>query len=336
MVGGMSGDQVSTVDLDRRRALAIDPMARLRQMLEIRILEDRILALFADGLVHGSTHLYQGQEAVAVGLAAAAEPTDWICCTYRGHGIALALGATPESVLGEVLGRRCGSAGGLGGSMHLCEPQVGLLPTSAIVGAGIPIAVGAALSASVRGTGGAAVAVFGDGTTNIGAFHEALNLAAVWKLPVVFVCENNLYGEYSPIAATTPLTDLADRAASYAMASRIVDGQDVQAVAAAITDALTQAKTGRGPTLLEMKTYRYAGHSRSDPGSYRPAGELDAWKARDPIELYQAALIADGTLDASAAEGVRDTAKRRIAAAEATALASPPPTRQDMHTNVYA
>ena len=336
MVGSMTRIKVPTVDLDRRRALATDPVASLRQMMEIRILEDRILELFADGVIHGSTHLYQGQEAVAVGLAAAAEPTDWVSCTYRGHGIALALGATPESVLGEVLGRSCGSAGGLGGSMHLCEPAVGLLPTSAIVGAGIPIAVGAALSASIRGTGGAAIAVFGDGATNIGAFHEALNLAAIWNLPVVFVCENNLYGEYSPIAATTPLTDIADRAASYAMDAHIVDGQNVRAVAASIDDALTRAKSGGGPTLLEMKTYRYAGHSRSDAGAYRAAGELDAWKARDPIELYQAVLIEGGTLNEDGAVAVRAAATERIATAERTALASPPPSQRDMFSHTYA
>ena len=336
MVDSMTGTDVPTVDLDRRRALATDPVVRLRQMLEIRMVEDRILELFSEGVVHGSTHLYQGQEAVAVGIAVAAAPTDWVSCTYRGHGMALALGATPESVLGEVLGRSCGSAGGLGGSMHLCEPEVGLLPTSAIVGAGIPIAVGAALSASILGTGGAAVAVFGDGTTNIGAFHEALNLAAVWNLPAVFVCENNLYGEYSPIHTTTPLTDLAARASSYAMESRIVDGQDVHAVAASVGEALTRAKAGKGPTLLEMKTYRYAGHSRSDPGAYRPSGELDFWRTRDPIDLYQAALIADGTIDAATAEGVWDAARQRIAAAETTALASPPPGRRDMFAHVYA
>lgn len=338
MVGSMSAAATgpATVDLQGRHALAHDRTARLSRMMEIRLLEDRVLQLFSDGLVHGSTHLCQGQEAVAVGLAAAAEPTDWVSCTYRGHGVALALGATPESVLGEILGRSCGSARGLGGSMHLCEPEVGLLPTSAIVGAGIPIAVGAALSAVVRGTGEAGIAVFGDGTTNIGAFHEALNLAAVWKLPAVFVCENNLYGEYSPIATTTPVTDIVDRAASYAMAAHIVDGQDVQAVADAVTAALAQARSGGGPTLLEMKTYRYAGHSRSDAGSYRPPGELDHWLARDPIELYQAALIADHTLDQEAADALRARAAVRIAAAERTALASSPPTYTDMSTCIYA
>jgi pyruvate dehydrogenase E1 component alpha subunit len=334
---------VSTVDLPGRQALATDPLTRLGRMLQIRMLEDRILELFAEGLVHGSTHTCQGQEAVAVGLAAAARPTDWVSCTYRGHGVALALGATPVAGLGEVLGRSCGSARGLGGSMHLCEPEVGLLPTSAIVGAGIPIAVGAALSAAVRGTDQAAIAVFGDGTTNIGAFHEALNLASVWRLPVVFVCENNLYGEYSRIETTTPVTDLVDRAAAYAMPAVVVDGQDVTAVADAVGHALQRARAGDGPMLLEMKTYRYAGHSRGDAGAYRPDGELRSWQRRDPIELFQAALLAGvvdrspgDRIDAAAIDGVRAVAAERIATAERTVLASPAPDRADMWANVTA
>ncbi len=338
MIATSTSAAVPSVDLAGRRALAVDPLARLARMLEIRMLEDRILELFAEGLIHGSTHTCQGQEAVAVGIASAALATDWVSCTYRGHGVALALGATPEAVLGEVLGRTCGSAGGLGGSMHLCEPEVGLLPTSAIVGAGLPIAVGAALSASVRGTDQAGIAVFGDGTTNIGAFHEAMNLAAIWRLPVVFVCENNLYGEYSRIDTTTPVQDIADRAASYAMAAKIVDGQDVTAVSAAVADALESARAGAGPTLLEMKTYRYAGHSRGDLGSYRPAGELAEWQTRDPIELYQESLRADSTLRQAGIEidDVRARVAERIAAAERTVLASPAPQRASMWAHVMA
>jgi pyruvate dehydrogenase E1 component alpha subunit len=320
----------STVDLAARAALSTDPVARWRSMIRIRMLEDRILELFAQGLIHGSTHTCQGQEAVAVGIATAARPTDWVGATYRGHGVALALGVTPEAVLGEVLGRSCGSAGGLGGSMHLCEPEVGLLPTSAIVGAGIPIAVGAALTATVTGTDGAGIAVFGDGTTNIGAFHESLNLASVWRLPVVFVCENNLYGEYSRINLTTTVTDLAERARSYAMPSQIVDGQDVAAVTDAVAAALDRGRSGGGPTLLEMKTYRYAGHSRGDAGAYRPAGELEAWLARDPIELYRATLLEDGVIDSDQAAAIRAAEAERLAEAERTVLASPPPGRDAM------
>lgn len=317
--------EAPTADLELRRQVRQDRIARLSRMIEIRALEERIVALFSEGLIHGTTHTCQGQEAVAVGLAAAAEPSDWVSCTYRGHGHALALGATVEAVLGEVLGRTCGSVGGLGGSMHLCEPTVGLLPTSAIVGAGIPIAVGAALTASVLGTSQAAVAVFGDGSTNIGAFHESLNLASIWRLPVVFVCENNLYGEYSRIDLTTPLDDLAERAASYAMPSFIVDGQDVDAVTSSLSEALDRARSGGGPTFLEMKTYRYCGHSRSDAAAYRPPGELESWRARDPIQLYEQSLTAAGVIDHDGIQLLHQLADERIAAAEVTVRASEPP-----------
>ena len=214
----------------RREALS-DRVEQLRRMMEIRSVEERIQKLFADGQVRGSTHLCSGQEAVSVGIARATDPDDVATCTYRGHGHALALGATPVQVLGEICGRAVGCGGGLGGSMHLMEASVGLLPTFAIVGAGLPIACGAAMAARARGTDRVAIAIFGDGSTNIGAFHEALNFAAIRKLPVVFICENNLYGEYSRINLTTPVEDLAVRAASYDMPGIIVDGQDVDAVA---------------------------------------------------------------------------------------------------------
>ena len=242
-------------------------------MLEIRRFEDRIKELFAEGLIHGTTHTCQGQEAVSVGIATAVPPSDHVCCTYRGHGHAFALGMTPDSVLGEISGRTIGTIGGVGGSMHLSERSIGLLPTSAIVGAGIPIAAGAALSAQVRGTDECCVAIFGDGATNIGAFHEGLNLAAIWKLPVVFVCENNIYGEYTRIDLTTPVTDLAVRASSYAMPSAIVDGQDVDAVIAAMGEALRPgSQRRRSDVRSRCKTYRYSGHSRADAGTVSTAG----------------------------------------------------------------
>jgi len=303
--------ELARTPLERREALA-DPVQRLDRMLEIRRFEDRIKDLFAEGLIHGTTHTCQGQEAVSIGIALAARPTDWVCCTYRGHGTALALGMTLDAILGEITGRAIGTIGGVGGSMHLSERSVGLMPTSAIVGAGIPIAAGAALSAQVKGEDHSAVAVFGDGATNIGAFHEGLNLASIWKLPVVFVCENNTYGEYSRIDRTTPVADLAVRASSYAMPSEIVDGQEIDAVNAAMTSAFERARSGGGPTFLECKTYRYSGHSRADPGSYRPEGELDEWLARDPITLYRARLIAGGLLDEAAADELAADVERRV------------------------
>jgi len=220
--------------------------------------------------------------------------------------------------------------------MHLSERSVGLLPTSAIVGAGIPIAAGAALTAQVRGEDNCAIAVFGDGATNIGAFHEGLNLAAIWQLPVVFVCENNSYGEYSRIDLTTPITDLAVRAASYAIPSEIVDGQDVDSVISAVASALERARSGGGPAFLECKTYRYSGHSRADQATYRPAGELDEWLARDPLELYRNQLIAEGTLDAAKAEALRSSIVQRIEDCVERVMASEPAGVAAMFEHVYA
>lgn len=332
----MSTKNNRTANEARREEVRGDRVAQLRRMHEIRILEDRVLELFAEGLVHGSTHTCQGQEAVAVGLAAAARVTDNVTCTYRGHGVGLALGMSPESVLGEILGRICGCVGGLGGSMHMCEPDVGLLPTFAIVGGGLPVAVGAALTAQMRGLGNAALTVFGDGSTNIGAFHESMNLAAIWQLPLVFICENNLYGEYSPIATTTPVLDLAVRAASYAMPAEIVDGQDIDLVRASVDRALERARAGEGPTFLEMRTYRYAGHSRSDPGAYRPEGELARWMARDPLVLFEAKLVGERLLTEETAGALRETARQRIEQAIAEVLDSPEPSVEDMFRNVFA
>lgn len=319
-----------------RRGQLSDPVERYRRMLEIRLVEDSIQALYNDGHVRGSTHLSSGQEAVSVGVAAATRPTDTFTCTYRGHGAALALGVTPEGVLGELCGRVIGCAGGLGGSMHLGGPDVGLFPTFAIVGAGLPIAVGAGLSAQTLGTDSIGVAIFGDGSTNIGAFHESLNLAAIWKLPVVFVIENNLYGEYSRIQLTTPVEDLADRAASYAMPSEIVDGQDVEAVIASMSRAVARARSGEGPTLLEMKTYRYSGHSRSDPAIYRPDGELDQWLARDPLTITAQHLVEQGLASEVELESIGETVRASVVAAVAAALASEAPAEREMFEHVHA
>lgn len=317
----------------RRTALQESRLEQFRRMVEIRLVEDRIIELFGEGLIPGSTHTCQGQEAVSVAVAAVLRPTDTVACTYRGHGMALALGVTREALLGEIFGRKIGCMGGLGGSMHLSDPTVGLLPTFAIVGAGVPIGVGAALAAQLQGTGDVSVSVFGDGATNIGGFHEGLNLAAVWSLPVVFLCENNLYGEYSPIARTTPVTDLAVRAASYQMPSEVVDGQDVDALVDAIAAAVARARDGGGPTLIEAKTYRYAGHSRSDKATYRPEGELERWLQRDPITLFKTKLLEEG-VDGSALEAVWDECRQQLEQSIGAVLASPPAEPSDMLANV--
>jgi acetoin:2,6-dichlorophenolindophenol oxidoreductase subunit alpha len=320
----------------RRAALTSQRVALLERMVEIRLVEDKIVELFAAGHIAGTTHTSQGQEAVAVGLAAALPITDTVMCTYRGHGIALALGMTPTAVLGEILGRSTGCMGGLGGSMHLSEPAIGLLPTSAIVGAGLPIAAGAALTAQVLGQDRVSVAVFGDGAANIGAFHEALNLASVWALPVVFICENNLYGEYSRITTTTPLTDLAERAASYSMPGRIVDGQDVDAVQACLREAVSHARAGGGPSLIEAKTYRYSGHSRSDKATYRPPGELDLWLTRDPVTILTERLTAEGLLTSGQADAIWAEQRNFVEDVTEQVLAAPKPDAAEMFRRNFA
>jgi acetoin:2,6-dichlorophenolindophenol oxidoreductase subunit alpha len=331
---------VGTIDVEeplrRRAAVQSSRVERYTRMVEIRLAEERVLELFGEGLIPGTTHTAQGQEAVSVGIAAATKPTDTVACTYRGHAVALALGVTLEAVLGEILGRQVGCMGGLGGSMHLSDPSVGLLPTMAIVGAGIPVAVGAALTADVLHTDAVSISVFGDGAANIGAFHEGLNLAAIWRLPVVFVCENNQYGEYTRIDRTTPVADIAVRAISYGMPNDIVDGQDVDAVEATIGRAVARARDGGGPTLVEAKTYRYAGHSRSDKATYRPAGELDQWLERDPIKLFGDKLVAEGLVDEAELEQIRVKTRAVLDATIERVLASPPPTEAQMFARVSA
>jgi TPP-dependent pyruvate/acetoin dehydrogenase alpha subunit len=318
-----------------RRASLKDALGRYERMAEIREVEERIQGLYNDGFVRGSTHLSIGQEAVAVGVAAVTIPTDTFTCTYRGHATALALGVTPEQVLGEICGRQNGCAGGVGGSMHLSGRDVGLMPTFAIVGAGLPVAAGAALTAQTRGTTDIAVALFGDGSCNIGAFHETLNLASIWKLPIVFVIENNLYGEYTSIELTTPVTDLADRAAAYRVPAAIVDGQDCEAVLGATAQAVARARDGGGPTLLEMKTYRFSGHSRSDPASYRPAGELDEWRLRDPLLVARQQFDASGSgVTTADLDRIDARVEERVRAAIETVLASPAPELAEILSHV--
>ena len=329
---GVSG----TTPTERRQTLQADRRELLLRGIEIRAVEERIQQLFNDGLVRGSTHLCIGQEAVSLGIASVARPTDLVVATYRGHGIALALGVTPVAVMGEILGRVIGCAGGNGGSMHLSDMSVGLYPTSAIVGSGIPTAAGAALTAHVRGTDDAAIAIFGDGAANIGAFHEGLNLAAIKKLPVLFVCENNLYGEYSRQNLTTPVEDIASRAAGYSMPGVVVDGQDLDEVATATAAALARARAGNGPTLLEMKTYRYRGHSRSDAATYRPDGELEQWQRRDPLAILEARLVEEGTVASDERAVIEGQVRQAVEEAAQQALSSPEPPLSAMFEHVAA
>lgn len=322
--------------LKRRQELKASRLERYRRLLEIRMLEDRVLELYVEGHIAGSTHTCQGQEAVSVGIAAAARATDPVMCTYRSHGAALALGATPQEVLGEILNKTVGGVRGLGGSMHLCNLEVGLFPTFAIVGAGIPVAVGAAFAAQVQDTDDVAIAIFGDGATNIGAFHEGLNLAAIWQLPVIFICENNLYGEYTRYDRTTPIQDLASRAESYAMEGVIVDGQDVDAVEASVAQALDKARQGRGPTFIEMKTYRFVGHSRGDAGTYRPDGELEKWQTRDPLELFGSRLIEEGIVDSASLLQIRHELEGELERVVDRVIEAPRPETSMMFEHILA
>jgi len=313
-----------------------DRVAWFRKMVEIRLFEEKVQELFMSGNIQGTTHLCQGQEAVSVGAINAMREGDVQTNTYRGHGEALALGMTPETAFAELMGKATGCSGGVGGSMHLIDASKGNLGANAIVGAGLPIAVGAAVSFQVQGRENVALTFFGDGATNIGTFHEAMNMAAVWKAPVVFIITNNLYGEYSPLHTTTPIADLARRAEPYDFPGIVVDGQDVDTVHAATVEAVERARAGGGPTLLEMKTYRYRGHSRSDPAKYRPEGELDAWKGRDPIEILGAKLVSEGTLSEADQGAIRTETQAEIDAAADRAAAARYPTLEETERYVYA
>jgi len=308
----------------------------LEQMAVIRGTEQAAHDLFMRGLVKGTTHLAAGHEAVAVGASAALRPDDYVFATYRGHHHAIARGATPEGCLAELMQRATGVCKAKGGSMHLTRADHGMLGSYAIVGAHLPMANGAAWSAKLRGTTQVAVAFFGDGATNIGAFHEALNLAAVWALPVIFVCENNRYMEYTPIASVTAVPNpAADRAAANGMPGVLVDGNDVVAVHETMTVAVERARAGGGPTVVEALTYRHFGHSRTDPATYRPAEEVEEWLARDPLIVARQRLVDWGAEQADI-DAVEARAAATVAAASQAAQAAPAADPEEAFTDVWA
>jgi pyruvate dehydrogenase E1 component alpha subunit len=307
-----------------------------RLQVELRYCEKRAYDLFLQNLVKGTSHLSLGQEAIAAAFGVAMRPDDWTFCTYRGHAHTLARGASMTGVLGELMGRECGLLGGKGGSMHLTDVTKGAMGSYAIIGAHLPVAAGAAWSAQYRGTEQVAVCFFGDGTANIGAFHEALNFAAVWKLPVVFVCENNLYMEYTPIGTVTAVKHpAADRAAAYGLESIVVDGNDADEVYLTAVKHLNRARKGGGPALIEAMTYRHSGHSRADPAKYRPDGELEKWLERDPLKIYRKRLVKLGFVEATLKDVELD-AMRKVDEATATAKASPAPSLDGIGKNVWA
>lgn len=312
--------------------------AMLAKMIEIRAVEARVQELFLENVIRGTTHLCDGQEAVSVGMAANIDAArgDTVTCTYRGHGHALALGLDLESFMAEMMGKAAGCCKGKGGSMHLTDMSKGLIGTFAIVGAGLPITNGAALTAKLKKTGAVSISIFGDGTANIGAWHEAINLAAVWQLPSVFICENNLYGEYSPYNTTSPVPHVADRAVAYNIPGVMVDGQDAEAVYEVVHQAVERARNGGGPTLIEAKTYRYRGHSRTDPAPYRPAGELDEWLKRDPITLLAHKMIQDGEITLEEIGAMKQSTEARVQEVTKWALAQPYPNPEEALEDIWA
>jgi TPP-dependent pyruvate/acetoin dehydrogenase alpha subunit len=302
----------------------------------IRAAEQRAYDLFLQNLVKGTSHLSLGQEAIAAGCAAAMQSGDLSFCTYRGHAHTLARGVPVAKVLGELMGRDNGLMRGKGGSMHLTSVEHGVMGSYAIVGAHLPIACGAAWRAQYKKQSDVSVCFFGDGATNIGAFHEALNLAVIWKLPVIFVCENNLYMEYTPIADVTAVPSPAgDRACAYGLPKIVIDGNDADIVYRTMIRAFALARSGGGPSLIECLTYRYSGHSRADPAKYRPAGELELWKQRDPIHLYRQRLLQLGIADSrllaidSDVQRIVDEATEACKAARTTSI-------DVLFTDVYA
>lgn len=323
--------QSTQIDIDRDTKLAM-----YRQVVRIRRFEERAYRLFMDGLVKGTSHLSTGMEAVAAGVAEAMREDDLTFCTYRGHAHTLSRGTPMDGVMAELLGRANGVCGGKGGSMHLTSVEHGVMGSYAIIGAHIPIANGAAWSAQLRGEDQVTVCFFGDGATNIGAFHEALNFAAIWKLPVVFVCENNLYMEYTAISEVTAVEyPAADRAGAYGLERLIVDGNDPDAVHVEARRAIAAARAGDGPTLIEAMTYRHGGHSRADPGDYRPDEEVEAWLARDPMPMYRQRLLDEG-VDAQALDEIEQQAQVDVDAATEAAKAGPLPDPASIYTDVWA
>ncbi|NIA16789.1 MAG: pyruvate dehydrogenase (acetyl-transferring) E1 component subunit alpha [Planctomycetes bacterium] len=309
----------------------------LRQMLRIRTFEEKVKALFNEKLIRGAIHLYSGEEAVAVGVCAALRKNDWIVSTHRGHGHCIAKGGDIRLMFAELLGRSSGCCGGKGGSMHIAQISRGILGASAIVGSGIPIAIGAALTAKTLKMDRIAVSFFGDGASNNGAFHESLNIASLWKLPVVFVCENNLYGITVPVEKSTAIKNIADRAAGYSMPGEVVDGNDAVAVAGAARRAVRRARMGNGPALLECKTYRYEGHWVGDPIVYRTEEEQRNWRQRrDCIDKLRDSLMRETLLNDSSCEAMLAEVEAEINSAAEWARTQPTPATVQAFEHVYS
>jgi len=322
---------VSTSDLEPERLLGM-----YRDMLLIRRFEERAAELRMAGLIPGFLHPYIGQEAVAVGVCAALGPGAALTSTHRGHGHMLARGASPARMYAELYARRDGYNRAKGGSLHMIDTELGFLGANGIVGGGIPLATGAGLQLKRSGVRAVAVSFFGDGATNEGAFHESLNLASLWKLPVLYVCENNLYGEFTRQDRHQTVKDVAVRASSYEMPGVIADGNDVLDVHRVADAAVERALEGGGPTLIEAKTYRHRGHYEGDMGAYRPPDEVAEWLARDPILTFGARLVAEHVVDQDALDAVAREVEETLEEAAAFAAASPHPLPEEALEDVYA
>jgi acetoin:2,6-dichlorophenolindophenol oxidoreductase subunit alpha len=318
---------------------AVDRPTQLRLyqlMVELRDFEQRAYELFLENLVRGTSHLALGQEAIAAGYAVAMRADDYTFCTYRGHGHTLARGASMAGALAELMGRGNGMLHGKGGSMHLTDVKHGAMGSYAIVGAHLPIAAGAAWSAQVRKSGQVAVCFFGDGTTNIGAFHEALNLAVIWNLPVVFVCENNQYMEYTPIRSVTAVEHpAADRASAYGLDAILIDGNDADVMYETARQTIGKARGGGGPSLVEALTYRHGGHSRADPAKYRPDAEVQEWLGRDPVKRYRERMLAAGISEAEVKE-IESRAQQKVDAATDEARKGAPARVAEIERQVWS
>ena len=307
-----------------------------RTMVRIRRFEERVAQEFADGNIPGSVHLYIGEEAVATGAIAHLKKEDYIMSTHRGHGHLIAKGGEPNKMMAEMFAKKTGYCLGKGGSMHISSLDIGILGAAGIVGSGIPIATGAALSAQMRGTDQVTLCFFGDGASNIGRFHEGINLASVWSLPVVFICENNLWAVSVPTSISLNTANIADRAAGYGIPGVVVDGMDALAVYEAAGEAVSRARNGQGPTLIEAKTYRYRGHFEGDSGTYRPQEEIDRWLKRDPIDQYLKTLLEMKVLTKKQAEDIDKEAIAEMDEAIKFALESPFPELEETLENVYS
>ena len=325
--------------VEKPQAADVDRPTRLRLyqlMVELRDFEQRAYELFLENLVRGTSHLALGQEAISAGYAVAMRPDDYTFCTYRGHGHTLARGASMAAAMAELLGRGNGMLHGKGGSMHLTDVKHGAMGSYAIVGAHLPIAAGAAWSAQVRKSGQVSVCFFGDGTTNIGAFHEALNLAVIWKLPVVFVCENNQYMEYTPIRSVTAVEHpAADRASAYGLQPILIDGNDADVMYETARQTIGKARQGGGPSLVEALTYRHGGHSRADPAKYRPDAEVREWLDRDPVKRYRERLLAAGIGEAEVNE-IDTRAQQKVDAATQEARQGAPARVDEIERQVWS